>query len=226
MEQRPYPGEPSETESSASAPSIEVECYARASTAAAPVDDAIRALQRLEQGGAIDALDFHVWPDTVALDGHASSSEAVEVFERFRAWARQWNVSICPPFEVRTRDSEITGETTETLVLPVCFVAVYAEGALVGVYPHSTDDRTYRTADAITTLARGKITAPGSDTRPSPTPEPGTCPGCSDPLVNGQALYHCTGCGWVGTVTESGQYRHSPRTTASSATLLDGFAGG
>lgn len=223
-ERRLDPGGGRETDGGPSTSAIRVECYARASTVAAPVDDAIRDLERLERSGAIDALDVRVWPDKLAIDGPASSSEAREAFERFRAWARQWGVSICPPFEVRKRASEITGETTETLVTPVLFVAVYAEGALVAVYPHSTDERTYRVADGIAELAGGEIAALGSTTPPAAPPDSGTCPGCGDRLTNGQGLFLCSACGWVGTVTDAGQYRRAPRLAASGPPVREEFA--
>lgn len=144
-----------------SEPTIHVACHARMGSFAAPVDETLRTLERLEAAGIIDEVTVDAWPAQVRLgtDG-APQSTVVARFETFDAWADQWDVRIRPPFAVETRRSEITGETREVLTTPVQCLAIYLDGALQEVFPHTADrageGETYTVRDALALLeARG-----------------------------------------------------------------------
>lgn len=138
-------------------PDIHVACHARMGSFTAPVDETLRTLERLEAAAIIDELTLDAWPAHVRLgtDG-ALQSDVVARFQTFDAWADQWDVCIRPPFVVETRRSEITGETREVLVTPVQCLAIYVDGALQEVFPHTADragdGETYTVRDGLALL--------------------------------------------------------------------------
>lgn len=148
-------------------PTIRVACFVRTSSLVAPVDSTLRTLERLEADGVIDELTVSAWPAEVRLDDPAPHSEVADLFEQFDAWAEQWNVSICPPFAVETRVSEITDETRTVLITPVQCLAVYVNDVLLEVFPHSTDSTrdadTYTIREALGLLEEHDIRAVGGE---------------------------------------------------------------
>lgn len=211
----------SEANSNGGSPRIRVECYVRASALAESVYDTIERLEALAESGPVDDLALTAWPEAVALTDPMDSTEVLDTVDRFEAWADQWNFSIYPPFSVQSRGSEIADRDGEVLVTPMVTLAVYAEGALVGVFPHETDAETYRVTDAVDALADGDVLANGAPTTPADPPEEGACPVCAGPLVNGQGLYLCPECGRSVTATETGRYatsRSEPERTTLTPT--------
>lgn len=118
---------------------IGVGCFVRTSSLVAPVDSTLRTLEDLDDGGLIDDITVDAWPAEVRLGNPGPYSDVVDLFEQFEAWAARWNVSICPPFATETHHSAITGDTREVLHTPVQCLAVYVNGVLMEVFPHSTD---------------------------------------------------------------------------------------
>lgn len=136
---------------------IRVACHARVASFAAPVDETLRTLERIESAGVIDEVTLDAWPAEVPFAaGGSPQSDVVARFETFAAWADQWDVHIQPPFAVETRSSEITGETREILVTPVQCLAIYVDGALQEVFPHTVERagerETYTVRDALALL--------------------------------------------------------------------------
>lgn len=189
-------------------------CHVRAPLLLEPIDEQIETLQACESEGAIDELLLRSWPQEVALSDESPYQEVIDTYERFAQWADGRGVSIRPPFRERSTTSQVTGKTRERLVTPLLCLEVYADDELVGVFPH-TDERTeetYTTDEAIATLRTDEMPVPlGSvtreDTRASAT---NTCPDCGGTLVDGQGLFACSDCGWIGTVTETGRYEPRP----------------
>lgn len=181
---------------------IAVECYARASSLAGPVEDAVDALYALDAAGRIDDLTVWSWPAEVALSD-LIRSRAVECFFRFQRWAAARGASVRPAFALETREY-VTGERQRVLITPVVCLAVYAGDELRGVYPHSTEDAVHTVRDAIEALERGEF-GTGSG-RPRSTTDD-ACPVCGDALLDGQGLYTCPGCGWTGRLARAGQHR-------------------
>ncbi len=193
-------------------------CHVRAPLLLEPVDEQIETLQACEDEGAVDDLLLRSWPKEVALSEESPYQEVIEQFERFEAWADERGVSVRPPFRERSTTSQVTGKTRERLVTPLLCLEIYAEDELLGVFPHTNEatDETYTTDDAIATLRTGEVPTPlgapdEADADESSTPN--TCPDCGGALIDGQGLFACGDCDWLGTVTGSGRYRSRPETT-------------
>lgn len=172
-----------------SEPTIHVACHARVASFAAPVDETLRTLERLKAANAIDEVTVDAWPSEVQLgtDG-APQSDVVARFETFDTWADQWNVRIRPPFAVETRRSEITGETREVLITPVQCLAIYVDGALQEVFPHTADragsGETYTVRDALA-LLKAHGNQPFRASHPPDTP-PGKRVSAGAPGIDGE----------------------------------------
>lgn len=203
-------------------------CYTRPTNGASAIDASIKALQRCEASGLIDALLFRTWPPELSLSEGDAASESRAAFERFRAWAVRDGVSICPPFEAVTHRSTITGEQRRVLHTPLLCLAFYAGTELAAVYPHTDGDRRTKTVpDVIETLRTGSL--PERVARAvRDSPRLGNCPECGDACLSGQGVYACRSCRWVAETTPRGQYRRLPTVrlrwgadagSASNATL-------
>jgi hypothetical protein len=184
---------------------VTVACYVRAPMLLEPVDAHVETLRACETENVLGGLLLRSWPEKVSLADGLPDREVLERFEEFEGWADRRGVSVRPPFEVRERTSSATGEFSERLVTPLIALALYDEGLLVGVYPHSADGETYTVEDAIARLRTGDLPTPlsGAAERPARIRD---CPSCDGPLVNGQGLFACPGCGWAGTVGADGRY--------------------
>lgn len=196
-----------------------VQVYVRPELLLEPVDSKIQTLQTLEAEGIVDGLLLHYWPSKVELSANPPHSEAIDAYERFRMWADARGVEIDPPFSVRSRSSEITGEERTVLSTPVVCLAVYDAGRLVGVYPHSDGEQTHTVGEAIAALQTGQFpvnhpeltastvdvaTEPagtGASTQPStgvrqrsePNPQCSK-PNCDGAFANVQGVLVCTEC--------------------------------
>lgn len=139
-----------------SSPRVSVRCQVRKSSLVAPLDATFHRLEELAADGVVDELTVGAWPARVRLGDPGPHSEAVARFEEYDAWADQWDVRVRPPFAVETRHSEITDETREVLVTPVQCLAVYVDGALREVFPHTTGQvargETYTVRDGLSLL--------------------------------------------------------------------------
>lgn len=203
-------------------PSVTTVCHVRAPLLLEPVDRQVETLRACAAEGTIDDLLLRSWPQEIALTDNSPYQEALESFERFDEWATQQGVSIRPPFTKRETTSQLSGKTTERLVMPLACLEVYVDDELVGVFPHTDEEleETYTTDEAIATLRTGEVPTPLGSVDAVPTPRDSTdgaeatresvasnaCPDCGGPVVDGQGLFACGGCGWVGTVSETGQY--------------------
>jgi hypothetical protein len=136
-----------------------IELFARSSlpeVAARRRDEVAGRLQRLADDGHVDDVTIHSWEKKVPL---ADASESDDRYDRFTAWAEETGVSLAPFFDVRSCYSMETGERGEWLVRPVLCLAVYREGDLDAVYPHSTGDGSRSVLDCLRAIeaARGRI---------------------------------------------------------------------
>ncbi|QCW03524.1 HTH domain-containing protein [Natrinema pallidum] len=197
-------------------PALTVVCHVRAPLLLEPVDEQIETIQACESEGAIDDLLLRSWPKEIALSEESPHQEVLESYDRFSAWADERDVTIRPPFRKRTTTSQVTGETRERLVTPLLCLELYAGDELLGVFPHSDEATTdtYTTDEVIATLRTGGLPTPlGSVADPderlaSATGD--TCPDCGGSLIDGQGLFACSDCGWIGTVSESGRRESQP----------------
>lgn len=70
----------------------------------------------------------------------------------FQEWAKRNDCSLEPAFQVRSVDSEITGEQYRALVFPVQLLAEYEGAELTCVTPHTVDGETVTVRDRLTML--------------------------------------------------------------------------
>lgn len=129
---------------------LTAELYLRAfSTAADRQREVIARLDALAGDGVLESLAIERWGDRIDL---ADGNETVEAFRRFREWAAGRDLSITPPFAVRTYRSAFTGEACDVLVTPVMFLATYVDGELDGLYPHQRHETVMTIDDFLGTL--------------------------------------------------------------------------
>ena len=188
-------------------------CHVRAPLLLEPVDRQIETLQACDSEGLIDDLLLRSWPKEIALTDNSPYQEALDSFDRFETWAAERGVSIRPPFQERTKTSQVTGETTELLVTPLLCLELYADDELVGVFPHTDEEteETLTTDEVIASLRTGDLPTPLGSTQESDPSSTATttngsdCPDCGESLIDGQGLYACPDCRWTGIVSETGQ---------------------
>ncbi|WP_226041622.1 HTH domain-containing protein [Natrinema sp. DC36] len=203
---------------------ISAVCHVRAPLLLEPVDEQVETLQACESEGAVDDLLLRSWPKEVALSEESPHQEVLENFERFAQWADERGVSVRPPFRKRTTTSQVTGTTRERLVTPLLCLELYADDELIGVFPHSNEatEETYTTDEAIATLRTGEVPTPlgpvdANEGRESAASTSDTCPGCGGSLIDGQGLFACGDCGWIGTIDGSGTYVSASAESAAKA---------
>ncbi|RQG97580.1 HTH domain-containing protein [Natrarchaeobius oligotrophus] len=185
---------------------VTVVCHVRAPLLLEPVDRQVETLHACESEGAIDELLLRSWPKEVSRSNDGPHGNVLHAFERFQRWAGRRDVSIKPPFRERTSTSQITGEMRRLLVTPLLCLEVYVEDELLGVFPHSRDEETHTTDEAIATLRTGDLPTPlGSEPSERSRASATECPACGDELIDGQGLFACGSCDWVGAATESGE---------------------
>ncbi|THE64782.1 hypothetical protein D8Y22_11025 [Salinadaptatus halalkaliphilus] len=198
-----------------------VVCHVRAPLLLEPIDRQVETLQACESEGTIDELLLRSWPKEVARSESSAHQEVLELYDRFSAWARERGVSIAPPFTERSSTSQITGETTELLVTPLLCLEVYAGDDLVGVYPHSAGEETYTANEVIAALRTGTVPTPLGKATEDVASVADDCPACGGELVDGQGLFACSDCGWIATMTPSGELADRSEASADDRSGTD-----
>lgn len=141
---------------------LSVECYLRGSVAGHLVNDIIDLGARYGATDILDEITFETWPNTVRI-GDNCQNKALETYEQFQAWADDTNVSLRPGFKYRERETLVSGDSETVLVLPVRCLALYVDGSLAGVAPHSNGDTVYTVEDALATLPSLTGTIPADE---------------------------------------------------------------
>lgn len=131
-------------------PHVTIECYARPSVAYESVEDVVKTLREYEKKDVIDELSIDIWPEEICFTGNTPVEFVLDHYEQFRAWADDEGVSLEPAFERRERSTLLSDETNTFLVLPAVCLAIYVDGTLVSVAPHSTETETHTVEDALT----------------------------------------------------------------------------
>lgn len=183
-----------------------VVCHLRAPLLLEPLDRQVKTLNACEREGQIDSLLLRSWPKEVAYSPDSPFQEVLELVDRFDAWASERGVDIRPPFRERETTSQVTGTKRTLLVTPLLCLEVYEGEQLVGVFPHSAGDETITADDAIATLRTGRVPTPLGSPQ-TPAVDPAQCPDCAGSLIDGQGMYYCEACSWVGTLAADGQLR-------------------
>ncbi|MFC6717633.1 HTH domain-containing protein [Natrialbaceae archaeon GCM10025810] len=183
-------------------------CHVRAPLLLEPIDRQIETLRSCEAEGTIDDLLLRSWPKEVTISASSPYQEVLESVDRFDDWAERRGVAVRPPFRERTTTSQVTGETKDLLVTPMICLEVYVDDELLGVFPHTDPaaEETHTVEEAIATLRTGELPTPLSKVRSVEPDRSTTCPDCGGELIDGQGLYACSDCGWLGTKTPDGRY--------------------
>jgi len=116
----------------------------------------IEGLSELEETGAIDEFDVHVWGKEVSpaavregTDCHRSTIGRVN---EFAEWAEANGASLEPTFRRRRVTSSITDEDHTVISLPVMCLAVYEDEELDSVYPCHVDGTTCTVHESLERL--------------------------------------------------------------------------
>lgn len=135
-----------------------VELYARETLPSVAQKRRERVADRLRDltgDGCVSAVEVSSWPKTVPTDGTGHEADR---YEEFSAWADERAVSLAPFFETRQCYSPATGEKGWRLVLPALCLAVYRDGDLRCVYPHSTNDGSRSVMDGLRAIESARRT--------------------------------------------------------------------
>ena len=192
---------------------LEVSVYVRPAQLIEPIDAKIETVHRLESSGILDAVSVHAWPEKVTLSEQTPYTSVVEAFREMESWADEHDVSIQPPFDVRTTTSSFTGTTRTVLRTPVMSLSVYADEQLASVFPHSRGGEQYSVTDAIAALRTDDIELFSADPKPS-RQLPDRCSNCASLLTNVQGIGVCQECDRIEFGPPAGRsrdrFRHSP----------------
>jgi hypothetical protein len=103
----------------------------------------LERLSELQESGRLTEFEVHVWTKRICPSGPLRETTfhrtVLDTLREFRNWAERTGRSVDCAFKQHETHSVITGEEYSTISLPMMCLAVYEDGALSGVYPHSTD---------------------------------------------------------------------------------------
>lgn len=179
---------------------LTVQIYVRPGLLLEPLDAKIATLQQLETDGVLDAVTIQAWPEKVPLTDPTPYSEVVDIFDQFALWADRHDVSITPPFGIRSQSIITSDETRRILSTPMMCLAVYSGQMLTAVYPHGDGNDQYSVTDAIAALRTGDFDRGTADSVPQSAASNTSmrdCPDCTGQLLNVQGLRACRDCPWT-----------------------------
>lgn len=154
-----------------SRPSRRVELYVRDETRGL-ADRRQQVLRRetdaLETSGVVETVDEFAWPRTLRLADRTQHRATRDAFNAFSAWARDADVTLTPAFGTRMRYARDTGQREMEVVLPVMCLAVYEDGELEAVYPHTDGDQCLTVFDGLDRLRARDTNQQERDRKPVP----------------------------------------------------------
>ncbi len=116
----------------------------------------VHRLETLETENRIDAYEINVWTKAIRLRGPLEQTAyyrtVFDHVEAFQQWADEASVRLNSTFNMESLDCEITDETYRVLSLPSICIAVYENGELCAVYPHSTAEGCRTASSCLTEL--------------------------------------------------------------------------
>ncbi len=116
----------------------------------------LEQLKTFDAEGRIDSYEINVWTKEIRLRGPLEDTAYYQnIFDHidaFQQWADTHGVRLNTAFKMQSVDCEITGETYRVLSLPSICLAVYEDGKLCAVYPHSTDDHNQTASSCLNEL--------------------------------------------------------------------------
>ncbi|MCL9813520.1 HTH domain-containing protein [Natranaeroarchaeum aerophilus] len=172
---------------------LDISVYVRPAQLVEPIDSKIETVRQLESEGTIESASVHAWPDKIVLSERTPYTGVIDAFREMEAWADDHDVSIQPPFDVRTTTSSFTGERRTILRTPVICLTVYAGGQLSNVFPHSRSGERYSVTDAIAALRTDSMQMFSLEPT-APRQLPDRCCACDELLTNVQGIGVCQEC--------------------------------
>lgn len=112
--------------------------------------------------GAIDDLERSTWPSRTPIENPDCGLR--DTYLAFQEWADDHGISLGPFFQTRECFTPDRGGWTDWLVTPAMCLAVFEDGALSAVYPHTDGSETYTVQDGLEALERALLD--GSDRSP------------------------------------------------------------
>lgn len=123
--------------------------------AAAQVEEMSDRLEVLVSNGTIDDYHRSTWVKRTPVDDCADSLR--DLYLSFTAWANEHDRTLVPFFQTRECYSADVGGHEDWLVLPAMCLAVYRDGELSAVYPHTDGSETRTVGDGVAALERGQV---------------------------------------------------------------------
>lgn len=115
-------------------------------------------LQQLESDGVVAEVETTFWAKHVPVDGGHSPERAR--YNEFCEWAREAGVCLAPYFDTRECYSFDTGERRTELVLPALCLAIYEDGELTQIAPHTKDGEPQTIENCLTALNESERSTP------------------------------------------------------------------
>jgi hypothetical protein len=116
----------------------------------------IDRLSELSAAGRLNDLRVSVWGDRLCLCETCAETgagrAALDRVEEFEGWIDGFEADASLPFEQRVVSSEYAGSAQEVLVPPFVLLALYTDGDLVAVFPHSAAGERYSVGDALDSI--------------------------------------------------------------------------
>lgn len=109
-------------------------------------------LQDLVESNIVDAVDRSSWKKRTPVEDCESNLR--DIYLSFSTWARETDRDITPFFGIRECYSPEHEERIDWLVMPALCLAVYDDGELTAVYPHTQGEVTKTVEDGVDELER------------------------------------------------------------------------
>jgi hypothetical protein len=125
-----------------------------------PREAVLSRLGELESRGRVADVSLRVWGTTVdaaVADGGEYEQPVRSCVAEFHRWAERTGHSLEPAFRCEQRSSMLSADRSAVVRLPLVCVAVYADGGLRGVFPHSTAGETTTVGDCLDRLESGEL---------------------------------------------------------------------
>lgn len=122
--------------------------------AKAQAEQVYEGLAALAGQGAIDA-ERTTWPNRTPVADPEGNVR--DMYLSFREWADEQGYSLAPFFQIRECYTADSGGWTDWLVTPALCLAVYEDGTLSAVYPHTDGSETRTVQDGLQALERALL---------------------------------------------------------------------
>lgn len=149
---------------------MNVECYVRAGAHNESINHILDSLQEYAQEGTIDNLSITVWPSDTRLVECTENTPVRNCYSEFQEWSERNGVSLQPAFTHKERSSLINGSSETVLCVPTLCVAVYIDGELVNIAPHTRQSNAYTVEDILSFIEEFAL-EPSSENTSQSVPE-------------------------------------------------------